>query len=218
MSASDPSDPFAPIPLFSYPLYSTVVAEQARYRDTLVNEILESKARHPGVRRSNRDAWHSGEEFLAVRTPAIGWVLQNIVKFGRLALAKTHQDWATSELKLGHYWANVLGPGGWNAPHHHVPSHWSGVYYITVGKIGPGGDDLSGHIEFLNPSPWQSQLGKVGNFAYGPRDGLLLLFPASLVHFVHPHGSDENRISIAFNLSVVPKAASPGPGPGKTGA
>jgi uncharacterized protein (TIGR02466 family) len=199
------SDPFDPIPLFSYPLYSTVIAEQARYREPLIREILELKEKHPGVRRSNRDAWHSGEEFLALRSPSIGWVLQNAVRFGRLALAKTHQDWATSELKLGHYWANVLGAGGWNAPHHHVPSHWSGVYYVSVGQVGAGGTELGGHIEFLNPSPWQSHLGKVGNFAYGPRDGLLLLFPASLVHFVHPNHNEEQRISIAFNMSVVPK-------------
>lgn len=198
-------DPFTPLPLFAYPLYSTVLADQGQHKDGLLKEILALQQSHPGVRRSNRDAWHSGEEFLALRSPSVGWVLQNAVKFARLALARTHQDWATSELKLGHYWANVLGPGGWNAPHHHVPTHWSGVYYVSVGHVGAGADDLSGHIEFLNPSPWQSHVGKAGNFAYGPRDGLMLLFPASLVHFVHPHSGEDNRVSIAYNFSVVPK-------------
>jgi uncharacterized protein (TIGR02466 family) len=200
-----PTDPFTPIPLFAFPLFSTVLAEAPQHRDALCKEILELRAKHPGVRRSNRGAWHSGEEFLALRHPSVAWVLQNAVKFGRMALGRYNQEWATSELKLGHYWANVLGPGGWNAPHHHVPTHWSGVYYISVGQVGTGGEELSGHIEFLNPNYWQGQGGRGGNFVYGPRDGLMLLFPASLVHFVHPHGGEENRISIAYNFSVVPK-------------
>ena len=80
------------------------------------------------------------------------------------------------------------------------------MYYVSVGTVGAGADDLSGHLEFLNPSPWNTSLGSHGgNFAYGPRDGLLLLFPASLVHFVHPNSSDKSRVSIAYNFSVVPK-------------
>jgi hypothetical protein len=36
---------------------------------------------------------------------------------------------------------------------------------------------------------------------------MTLLFPASLIHFVHPHEGDEDRISVAYNFNVVPKGA-----------
>jgi hypothetical protein len=66
-------------------------------------------------------------------------------------------------------------------------------------------EDMSGMIEFLNPTPWQSAIGRGGNFFYAPKDGLALLFPASLLHFVHPHASAIPRVSIAFNLNIVPR-------------
>jgi hypothetical protein len=79
---------------------------------------------------------------------------------------------------------------------------------VSVGSLGDGVDDFSGLIEFLNPTPWQSVIGRGGNVTHGPKDGMILLFPASIVHFVHPHSSEEPRVSIAFNLMVVPRATS----------
>jgi hypothetical protein len=39
--------------------------------------------------------------------------------------------------------------------------------------------------------------------AVSPAEGMLLLFPAWLDHFVHPHAGSEPRISIAFNALLV---------------
>jgi uncharacterized protein (TIGR02466 family) len=198
------SDPFAPTPLFAFPLFSSVVAGHEAHKEALAAEILELKSRSPGTQRSNRQGWHSGPEFLNSRSEAIAFVLKSVSTFARRALAPYYHDWTRSELKLGHYWANVLGKGGWNSPHHHHPQHWSGVYYVSVGPVGTTAEDPSGMIEFLNPSPVQSHWG-AGSFAYGPRDGLTLLFPSSLVHLVHPHSGDHERISIAYNFNVIPK-------------
>jgi uncharacterized protein (TIGR02466 family) len=200
------SDAFTPMSLFAYPLYAGVISGHERHNPPLLAHILDLASRHPGRTRSNRNAWHSGDEFANSRDEHIAWVLQQIMEYATRALANSYQDWATADLRLVQYWANVLGPGGWNAPHHHFPTHWSGVYYVSVGPTGNGKDDFSGMIEFLNPSPVHSLLGRAGNFAYAPREGLTLLFPASIVHFVHPHTNDKPRVSIAYNLTVVPKA------------
>lgn len=200
-----PVDPFAPIPLFSWPIFASVVGGHEAHRQPLLDEIAAHRARGDGLRRSNRSgAWHSDESFLASRHPSIGWVLQTVTGYARRALAPLYQDWARHELKLGSYWANVLPKGAWNAPHHHHPQHWSGAYYVSVPPTGTGADDPSGMIEFLNPSPVQSQWGQ-GSFAYAPRDGTVMLFPSSLVHLVHPHSADADRVSIAFNLDAVPR-------------
>jgi uncharacterized protein (TIGR02466 family) len=199
------ADPFEPIPLFAFPLFSTMVPGFPQQNPALLAEILDHRAQHAGAKRSNRNAWHSGEEFLQLRSASIGWLLQNVTRFARQALAPYYDDWAHKELRLGSYWANVVGPGGFNAPHHHVPQSWSGVYYVSAAGVVPDAEDMAGWIEFINPNPTQSQWGS-GNFGYAPRTGMLLLFESSLTHYVHPHHSDELRVSVAYNLNVFPKA------------
>ncbi|MDP2316258.1 MAG: TIGR02466 family protein [Pseudomonadota bacterium] len=198
-------DPLAPIPLFSFPLFSSVIAGFEEHRAPLLAEILDLKRQYPGVVRSNRNAWHSGDEFLAHKSEHVAWLLQKVTRFGRFALARYHDNWASSELQLGGCWANVLEPGGWNAPHHHVPCHWSGVFYVSVGTLGTKPGDPGGMIEFLNPTPLLSAVGQGGSHAYAPKDGLMLVFPSSIYHFVHPHAGDEIRVSVAYNFNVVPK-------------
>jgi uncharacterized protein (TIGR02466 family) len=201
------SDPFAPLEMFAFPLFSTMVAGHDAHDKPLLDHILDLRSKHPGRVRSNRNAWHSAEEFANSRNEHIAWVLKNIMDFAKRALASTYQDWATSDVRLVQYWANVLGPGGWNAPHHHIPTHWSGTYYVSVGPTGNGVDDFSGLIEFLNPTPWQSLIGRGGNVTHAPKEGMNLLFPASILHFVHPHSNEQPRVSIAYNLMVVPKVS-----------
>jgi len=199
------ADPFTPRELFSFPLFTTMVAGHEEHDAPLLEHILELRSKHPGRTRSNRNAWHSAEEFATSRNEHIAWVLKCIMDYAKRALAPSYQDWATSDLRLVQYWANVLGAGGWNAPHHHFPTHWSGTYYVSVPPVGNGVDDFSGLIEFLNPTPWQSVLGRGGNVTHGPRAGMNVLFPASILHFVHPSSNAEPRVSIAYNLLVVPK-------------
>ena len=103
---------------------------------------------------------------------------------------------------MGSYWANVLTRHGFNAPHHHLPQSWSGVYYVQTGTLGDGESDFSGWIEFLNPNQQQSSWG-VGHHVQKPVDGMMLLFPSSQVHYVHPLKAKSQRITIAYNFDVV---------------
>jgi uncharacterized protein (TIGR02466 family) len=200
------ADPFAPTSLFSFPLFASVVAGYPERREAFVAEVLALREQHPGIVRSNRNAWHSGDELFQQRSEHVAWLLQKVTKFAKLSLARYYRNWEAQDLAITSCWANVLGPGGWNAPHHHFPNAWSGCFYLSVPpEIGTRAGDPAGMIEFLNPTPWLSAAGQAGNFVYGPKEGLTLLFPASIYHFVHPHPSDAPRISVAFNLEVVPK-------------
>ncbi len=38
------------------------------------------------------------------------------------------------------------------------------------------------------------------DFTVTPRPGMILMWPAFLMHYVHPNLSDDLRISISFNL------------------
>jgi uncharacterized protein (TIGR02466 family) len=197
-------NPFAPHLMVPLPIYTTVLAGFEAHEAPMLAEILALRAQYPGVQRSNRRAWHSGEEFLRHRSEHVAWMLARVLRFAEGALAGTYGGWKDHELRLASAWANVLGSGGWNAPHHHFPLHWSGVFYVsTPGIAGNAPGDPSGHIEFLNPTPWLSPMGQGGNAAFAPKPGMTVLFPSSLYHYVHPHTAEEPRVSIAYNLLVV---------------
>ena len=114
------------------------------------------------------------------------------------------------KLKICNYWININGKGAYNVGHVHPGSHLSGVYYVKCPKD-------SGVIVFENPynfiafneldsynEEFRQRNAQYGTMYIEPKDGLLLIFPAHLRHAVPENNSDEERISIAFNLNVIP--------------
>lgn len=108
---------------------------------------------------------------------------------------------------LQNMWVNVLGPGGYNAPHAHTTSRWAGVFYVDVenARSGTGPHDYDGSICFHNPNQSTVPFGAHTQHRILPKDGTMMLFPGSLLHTVFPHQNDVLRISIAFNADVRPK-------------
>lgn len=200
----NPADPFAPHQLFAIPFFSVRISDWGDHKQPLLDVIRAERARHPGVRKSNRGGWHSVTAH-GSDDPHLRWVLDTVTRYARRALAPSYGNWAQVDLQMGTWWSNVLDQGGWNAPHHHIPHQWSGTYYVNVPEFERADGDMSGMLEFVNPNPADGGGNRAGNFAIAPRDGTIVLFPSSLVHFVHPYHGPGERISIAYNLNVVPK-------------
>ena len=47
----------------------------------------------------------------------------------------------------------------------------------------------------------------LGTLQFEPKEGMVLIFPGYLVHHVHPHGGASERITIAFNASMLTTVA-----------
>ncbi len=102
-------------------------------------------------------------------------------------------------------WANINYPGAYNMRHMHYDRNLllSGVYYVKVPKN-------SGTIRFWDPRGpliYAQRDNEYFNEATSsqhifPEPGLLLFFPTWLEHEVTPNESDEDRISIAFNVKT----------------
>lgn len=107
---------------------------------------------------------------------------------------------APSTLTVHQSWAAVSRRGAENVVHVHPDSLVSGVYYVRGFD-----DDQTGQLCLLDPrqlrrpeassSPSSSDV----RFCLRPEQGLLLLFPSWLEHYVTPHQSDHERVVIAFN-------------------
>lgn len=135
-------------------------------------------------------------------------------------------------VKVYNLWSNViLKDGGWSQPHIHGDGNslWSGVYYpksIDSDKVNL--DDFNenevvkvthiihedGVLVLKDPAKIIKQLSKGRKFEnklfYGgdnyivPREGLLVLFPASLEHYVTPVVNfKEKRYSISFVADII---------------
>lgn len=104
---------------------------------------------------------------------------------------------------LDNAWININRYKDSNIKHCHPSSLFSGVYYVKV----PEG---SGNIVFENPamnmmqydwgSPVMYNKYTSHTMSIGVREGLLLIFPSWLYHYVSPNSNDEERVSIAFNI------------------
>ena len=102
-------------------------------------------------------------------------------------------------------WANINRKGNYNKRHVHMDPgiFLCGVYYVKA-------PENSGNIRFFDPrGPLMGSMQDHNYFFGGhahqfitPKEGLLLFFPSWLEHDVEPNNSDEDRISIAFNVVV----------------
>ena len=90
-------------------------------------------------------------------------------------------------------WFNINYTGSSNIKHTHPGSALSGVFYINI-------PDNSGNITFHHIDSHGLFFTQDSTFSINPHDGLMILFPGTLLHDVEINNSKENRISIAFNI------------------
>ena len=111
------------------------------------------------------------------------------------------------QLVISNMWAGVNPRGGSNTLHNHPGATFSGVFYLKV-------PEKSGDIVFTHPavnhnyhfnvhtvSLWNNINSGEKNIP--PKVGKLILFPSYQYHYVKPNQSNEDRISIAFNMTLI---------------
>ena len=106
-------------------------------------------------------------------------------------------------VNLDESWYNFSKPGMWQEFHMHPESDISGIFYVTAPKD-------SGNIIF-NPPASAYNFHKLTHRArnmqpnvwFEPVVGRMLLWPSYLEHMVVKNVSNEERISIAFNVKLV---------------
>ena len=105
-------------------------------------------------------------------------------------------------------WVNINKPGDYNTKHHHPACDLSGVLWIKASKD-------CGKIEFQSPVEFQTYTEvesytkdfKDSNnyyhtYYFTPTQGRMLVFPSHLQHQVKENKSNEDRISVSFNIRL----------------
>ena len=165
--------------------------------DALLKQCYEHRNNNPNSHFSNKGGYQ-GQEFQS----------EMFTKFVRDNLPKSRvHDGKFKRLEI-YSWVNINGKGSWNACHSHFkqsqPILFSGVYYVKVPKN-------SGEIGFHDPRSMMASRtldeeylnGNVAPVQYVmPNAGDCYYFPSWFEHEVRENKSEEERVSIAFNVFV----------------
>ena len=110
-----------------------------------------------------------------------------------------HYGVETVDLKIKQSWMTLTNKGMTSHTHSHGPTDISGVYYFKT-----NGEDGSIYFEstnkLMNASALFSSSGHP--ISYKPEVGKLILFPGFLEHGVYENITDNDRVSISFNIFV----------------
>lgn len=98
-------------------------------------------------------------------------------------------------------WVSFFNPGDYSHVHCHGHYEFGGVYYHKT-------NGLDGDIFFDCPTPQITATKQLmhlgGRWNHKPHPGKLLLFPGWLKHGVETNTTNNNRISISFNIELNP--------------
>ena len=186
--------------LFPVPLFRIQLKDYAARRNDLVSFAQNFRAQDPGVSRSNVSGWHSSDIKKYFNAPPLDWVADQIVTSAQQGIAQSRQIEPNFDIQIGGAWFIINQRHAWNTPHTHMPSQWSGVWYLSVSKENAG--DHGGRIIFIDPIPLGPTYRNPINAQVDPVEGLMLIFPSYLTHMVAPHDCDEARVSLSFNFQV----------------
>ena len=110
------------------------------------------------------------------------------------------------DLILSSLWININGKGDYNELHHHPSCDLSGVFWIKT-PVDCGSIVFNSPQDFVQAKELRSYASHVkdewkqfDSYNFSPTAGFIMVFPSFLLHQVRPNQSNEDRISVSFNL------------------
>ncbi len=194
------------IPLFPSIAHLVEVENYPKVKDRVLKFIYEEQKKDPqGRSLSNLGGWQSQDTYANAENDNI---LRKIVEGSVYGYFRSSDIWEDGvRIRLNNLWININNRGNSNLFHTHPGSTLSGVMWI---KTSP----KCGNLLFNSPHKhyaWTeiesfSEKFQREHYSYAyywcvPHEGNIVIFPSYLSHCVEPSDSDEDRISISFNLS-----------------
>ena len=153
---------------------------------------------------SNYGGWHSKQ--LSGHIPELNELFVHVQ--ARLeALHGVFNFRDNLKLNIDNCWVNINGKGHANTPHTHRGWTFSGVYFVN-------GQEKCGDLVLVHPSqqfPYhyteepfkEDSIEKsLQTVHYKCEPNKLVIFPSWVQHYVLPNLTDEDRISIAFDVNL----------------
>ena len=189
---------------FATPVWAAQINNYKETNEDLYKYIKElQKKDMDGIVKSNIKGWHSKDFNLQDQIPQkfINLISPNINSL----ISDMDWDIKNQKIKITNMWAIINTGGAANSRHHHGNSAISAAYYVRA-------PIKSGDIVFYDPRPapvyFHPNANKPNSLnamvnSISPVEGGLVLFPSYLDHSVNANLTDEERIVISFNISLI---------------
>ena len=187
--------------LFSIPVHCIKIRDFDTIKDKLIKYSYDLASRDINGRdASNRGGWQS-QPF-----PVNGGdVLQDLL----ISVISNIPSFKTGIDVKCDTWVNINPSGSFNTKHCHPSCDIAGVLWIKI-------PENSGDFVFISPydfvsfkemhsytEEFKKQTNYYHNYSYTPQEGGILLFPSHLQHRVKENESNEDRISVSFNIELL---------------
>ena len=154
------------------------------------------------IPKSNRGGWQSHRRYHQGDN-----IIKKIVDTGLSKHSEFYLDY--KKIEYSALWFNINKKGNYNVEHDHPRCDLSGVLWI---KTPPNCGRLifessynylsNNHLDSLNEE-YKYNTKNYTAFNFNPVEGRMLIFPSYLRHSVEVNESDEDRISVSFNIDIV---------------
>jgi len=104
-----------------------------------------------------------------------------------------------AELFIAESWVNIGSNASYQEPHEHLSSFISGCYYHKT-STADGDIVFNCNDKLLRQLMRRSTNNDNNLIRYSPEVGKIILFPSYLTHHVTINQTDNERISVAFNV------------------
>ena len=165
----------------------------------MTQNIIKWSKEDKGITKTNVDGWHSETNMHTKLEykPLVDELFKMVSEV-------FNEEWLDGRARLGNMWANINPPGGYNKPHVHPNSLFSGVYYVKT-PINSGQlvcSDPRPGIQTCMPNRKKGEPPKHlwRDLHLQPQENRAVIFPAWLWHCVEPNKSNDIRISVSFNF------------------
>ncbi len=186
------------IPMFPTLVWKILV--QVELRNAMSAKILEALQEirrdlpglAPGQGWQSEQTLHQREEFEDLIS-CVNTAAKSILRFLRIGY---------DPIEITGCWANVLAKSAAHKAHSHPNNFLSGVYYV---RTHAGTDTINFHdprsqARVIRPPVAELTAENTDQVVVRVTDGTLLIFPSYLEHSVDTNTSEEERISISFNI------------------
>jgi len=193
--------------LFYSPLWredlKATMPDWPQQRDAMLTKVYALEAAEQGVEKTNFGGWQSSDDIYV--HAEFGWILNQVMRLSNSVAPRFSPE---LQFNNGHIWANINRRADFNAVHTHPISLLSGVVYLKAEQEAQGTIQFFDSREGSPTTHWNCFAAAVSTrteftdhvHTEIASEGVILFFPSWLRHWVTPNLTDDDRVSLSFNI------------------
>ena len=193
-------------PLFPTPVGYYIDLDYLDLKDDFLKMCYDEKNFNTDGRIvSNRGGWQSGLEwFFDDKNKKFNTYIHKMVE---KLFYESFDHSGELTFEISNSWININPPGAYNLSHTHPGCDYTGIFYVKLTEdsyilLDNPNNHCHGTTYAMYPEEFKLAFNLNAEIELHPSEGGMIIFPSSLRHSVEENETDEDRVSIAFNINI----------------